>query len=223
MIEFCKNCIPTGLSRQFIDCNHSANFLPSAGENAYKFSWSITNGTAETYVTVPGQELYITQTVPGDVLLIEVTSHCHYDEDTDLKAKKEFGLYNLYEEQKEVPYGAIFFYGIDYFKFPSPTSQNYEDYSHTETLIYGLSGEAILYPDRYTIEVVSSQNAINIILNGDKLTVTWKIDSQYWDEFYGEGNFGSTNGEVNLEVKNTCPEGESDIVTLNSVITHGHP
>ncbi len=224
--EFCEDCIPTGLSKRTSDnCDHSAYFLPSAGSHAYEFTWNNINGTPETATTVPGQELFITQTVPGKMLLIKVTSHCHLDEDTDMEVKKEFGPYDLYEDQLEVPDGALFFTGEDYFKFPKPSSSDYNNYYHTKTVIYLLSGVAIQYPNIYTISVVSSQNAINVSLSGNELTVTWKVDSQHWGEFYNYGNFGSTIGKVNLNVENNCSGGENKIFTLESIIAQGsfHP
>lgn len=187
--------------------------------------WNNVNGTPETATTVPGQELFITQTVPGDVLEIVVTSYCHLDENTDMEMKKEFGRYNLYEDQFGVPNGSLFFTGEDYFKFPTPSSSDYNNYYHTKTVTYLLSGVAIQYPNIYTISVVSSQNAINVSLSGNELTVTWKVDSQHWGEFYNYGDFGSTNGKVNLNVKNNCSGGENKIFTLESTIAQGsfHP
>ncbi len=225
--RFCERCIPTGLSKEPSgDCDGSALFTPTAGSHAYKFEWDILHGTPHHAFTLPGEPLQIWQDDPEYEVLIEVTSYCHFDEDMDLQLKKEFGPYDIFEDQNKVPAGALFFDGIDYFKFsPSPTSSdNANTYSVSYTETYKLGGLAILYPDVYTIDgVVSSENAINITITGTDLTVTWKVDSQHWDEFYNGGAFGHTEGIVNVKVSNNCPGGDSKTFSLKSLLSQGHP
>lgn len=223
-IRFCEKCIPAGLSHRLVDnCNPSAFFVAKAGSAAYKFNWSIVNGVPTSATTVPGQELLITQTNQNAPLSIVITSFCHYDEDTDLQLSKPFGPYNLFNEQVKVPESALFFIGQDYFIFnPGPTAnQNFETYNVSATSNYILSGVAIDNPGKFTIsDVLYSQNASYVSLEGNSLRVNWKVDSDHWDEFvgYDAGLGGQTEGIITLKVTNNCSGGESKLFNLKVTI-----
>lgn len=221
--KFCKECIPNGVSKELTElCDGSAFFKALAGSHAYKFKWNAINGNCQYEWTLPGQKNLIKQSNPDAPLLVQVTSYCHIDEDTDLTLQKSFGPYNLFEEQEQIPYGTLFFNGETSFVFePGPNdTDNFETYSVSKTVTYDLSGLAIIYPNKYSIVgIVDSQNAQNISLIGNKLTVTWKVDSpEHWLEFLESKTYGT----ISLLVQNMCPGGETRTFELKVLIQNSN-
>lgn len=215
--EFCKECLVLSLSKEFTHlCDDGAYYTPHAGSKASSFSWVNVNAIPSTATTVPGQTLLLHQVDPNFNIVMDITSNC-LNKDHEITELTAEWKDNIHTTQALVPAGDLSILGKALFNFKKPTNDSYASYYYEVTEDYNLSGLAFSWPEIALGGVSTVQNAKSVSLNGQILTVTWKVDRAHWDEFLSN----QTEGIVKLTTNNLCPDGQTKDHYLKVLIKAG--
>jgi len=203
--DFCIECLVLGHSRELSHlCDGSAYYTPRVGNRAFSIDWDNLNAIPKHKTTVPGESLLITQINPVPNIGLVWTSNC-------LRDHKKTRLVNgikdhIYNAQIEVPNGDLNMTGQAVFEFGVAEDENCSSYYHEETVQYNLGGLAFSWPELSLSSIRAVKNVKSFSRNGRLLTVTWRIDCQYWDEFYQNKE---TQGVLEMTTENHCPDGHT--------------
>lgn len=208
--NFCRECIMKTFGRKLTGlCDNKAYFAGTAGSSLVYFEWKrpLINGKAEKRYTQSGEWNLVEQFDPVPPVTMLIYSNCDKGGKIVTVDVPAIKISNIIQDQVLVPEGSLSIVGptsID--EFTAPSTPNWSDYNEEVTKVYDLSG---LVYERPELEISGfgpfAANVENMSINGKKLTVTWKVDQDHWNEFY---NDTQTIGSLSIKVHNTCAGGE---------------
>jgi len=208
----CEECLPpTSILRDVADCSLTADFTPiGAGSNVTQLTWS-SNQTVPPSATGARDETQTFTHIAGSgPITFRIDAECVFEGD-DIVLSRDLPGGNIEGLTLSVPSNAFYLTGDDMvfiYTGGGPVGG-------PVTVTYQYNGLALDNSGDYTFQQIGGvQNGTIVSTTSSSITIRWyPTNLQEFEETQ------TAQGRVRYRVTNTCPGGESKIVSFGVLIT----
>lgn len=208
----CEKCLPPmSVLQDITDCSLTADFTPiGAGSNVTQLTWSSEQTIPSTATGARDETQTFTHIAGSGPITFTIDAECVF-EGQDIVLSDDLSGGNIEELTLSVPNNAFFLTGDDMvfiYGGGGPVGG-------PVTVTYHFNGLAIDNPGDFTFQQVGGvQNGTIVSTTPSSITIRWYPSNlQEFEQTL------TAQGRISYRVTNTCPDGESRILTFGVLIT----
>ena len=208
----CEACLPpTSIIRDVADCNLTADFTPiGAGSNVTQLTWSSEQTIPPSATGARDETQTFTHIAGSGPITFTIDAECVFN-DEDIVLSRDLPGGNIEALTLSVPSNAFYLTGDDMifiYVGGGPVGG-------PVTVTYQYNGLALDNTGDYTFQQVGDvQNGTVVSETSNSITIRWyPTNIQEFEETL------TAQGRIRYRVTNTCPDGESKIVSFGVLIT----